>query len=164
MIFSKWYNVVFPLYAAKLPQASIQQSTQQNPLVPIMQECVDAISEHQKLRALMKGEWVKGLLPQSSVRADYTVQRIRGSWNWIIYMWFTYFLSHCCYYSCFANIACLNINWSPSSGVSQNLLKEPAWRILSILEMERFMIKSTRNGCQSCQAILNCSCIYFVLF
>lgn len=62
---------------SKLPQASIQQSTQQNPLVPVMQECVDAISEHQKLQALMKGEWVKGLLPQSSVRADYTVQRIR---------------------------------------------------------------------------------------
>lgn len=61
----------------KLPQASIQQSAQQNPLVPVMQECVDAISEHQKLQALMKGEWVKGLLPQSSVRADYTVQRIR---------------------------------------------------------------------------------------
>ena len=27
---------------------------------------------------LMKGEWMKGLLPQSSVSADYTVQRIRG--------------------------------------------------------------------------------------
>lgn len=43
-----------------------------------MQECVDAITEHQRLHALMKGEWMKGLLPQSSVRADYTVQRIRG--------------------------------------------------------------------------------------
>ncbi|PON35303.1 Cytochrome B561-related [Parasponia andersonii] len=62
---------------SKLPQAGLQQSPQQNPLVPVMQECVDAISEHQKLQALMKGEWVKGLLPQSSVRADYTVQRIR---------------------------------------------------------------------------------------
>ncbi|XP_030504795.2 uncharacterized protein LOC115719754 [Cannabis sativa] len=61
----------------RLAQASLQQSPQQNPLVPVMQECVDAISEHQKLQALMKGEWVKGLLPQSSVRADYTVQRIR---------------------------------------------------------------------------------------
>ncbi|XP_062082026.1 uncharacterized protein LOC133788525 [Humulus lupulus] len=61
----------------RLPQASLQQSPQQNALVPVMQECVDAISEHQKLQALMKGEWVKGLLPQSSVRADYTVQRIR---------------------------------------------------------------------------------------
>ncbi|XP_024026345.1 transmembrane protein 209 [Morus notabilis] len=60
-----------------LPQAGVQQSLQQNPLVPVMQECVDAISEHQKLQALMKGEWVKGLLPQSSVSADYTVQRIR---------------------------------------------------------------------------------------
>ena len=48
------------------------------PMIPVMQECVDAITEHQRLHALMKGEWVKGLLPQSSVRADYTVQRIRG--------------------------------------------------------------------------------------
>lgn len=61
----------------KLPLANLQQSPQQNPLIPIMQECVDAITEHQRLHALMKGEWVKGLLPQSSVRADYTVQRIR---------------------------------------------------------------------------------------
>lgn len=61
----------------KLPLANLQQSPQQNPLIPIMQECVDAITEHQRLHALMKGEWVKGLLPQSGVRADYTVQRIR---------------------------------------------------------------------------------------
>lgn len=66
-------------YAAKLPLANLQQSPQQNPLIPIMQECVDAITEHQRLHALMKGEWVKGLLPQSGVRADYTVQRIRGN-------------------------------------------------------------------------------------
>jgi hypothetical protein len=71
----------FPSYAAKLPLANLQQSPQQNPLIPIMQECVDAITEHQRLHALVKGEWVKGLLPQSSVRADYTVQRIRGNWN-----------------------------------------------------------------------------------
>ncbi|PQM37598.1 transmembrane protein 209 [Prunus yedoensis var. nudiflora] len=63
--------------ASKLPQANLQQSPQQNPLVPIMQECVDAITEHQRLHALMKGELVKGLLPQSSIRAEYTVQRIR---------------------------------------------------------------------------------------
>ncbi|XWS71318.1 hypothetical protein CRYUN_Cryun03dG0127900 [Craigia yunnanensis] len=50
---------------------------QQNPFIPVMQECADAITEHQRLHALMKGEWMKGLLPQSSVRADYTVQRIR---------------------------------------------------------------------------------------
>lgn len=62
---------------SKLPLANLQQSPQQNPLIPIMQECVDAITEHQRLHALVKGEWVKGLLPQSSVRADYTVQRIR---------------------------------------------------------------------------------------
>lgn len=72
---------LFPSCAAKLPLANLQQSPQQNPLIPIMQECVDAITEHQRLHALVKGEWVKGLLPQSSVRADYTVQRIRGSWN-----------------------------------------------------------------------------------
>lgn len=70
---------VWPLYAAKLHQANLQQSPQQNPMVPLMQECVDAISEHQRLRALIKGEWVKGLLPQSSVRAEYTVRRIRGN-------------------------------------------------------------------------------------
>lgn len=53
-------------------------SPQQNAMVPIMQDCLDAITEHQRLQVLVKGEWVKGLLPQSSVRADYTVQRIRG--------------------------------------------------------------------------------------
>lgn len=64
-------------FSAKFPQVNLQPP-QQNLLVPIMQECVDAISEHQRLQVLMKGEWVKGLLPHSSVRADYTVQRIRG--------------------------------------------------------------------------------------
>lgn len=48
-------------------------------MVPIMQECVDAITEHQRLHALMKGELIKGLLPQSSIRAEYTVQRIQGT-------------------------------------------------------------------------------------
>ncbi|XP_061359046.1 uncharacterized protein LOC133303183 [Gastrolobium bilobum] len=62
---------------SKLLVSNMQQSPQQASLVPIMQDCVDAISEHQRLQALVKGEWVKGLLPQSSVRADYTVQRIR---------------------------------------------------------------------------------------
>ncbi|KAF7135917.1 hypothetical protein RHSIM_Rhsim08G0043200 [Rhododendron simsii] len=61
----------------KLPLGNMQQSPQQNPMIPIIQECIDATTEHQRLRALMKGEWAKGLLPQSSVRADYTVQRIR---------------------------------------------------------------------------------------
>lgn len=46
-----------------------------------MQQCVDAITEYQKLHALMKGELVKGLLPQSSIQADYIVQRIQGNWN-----------------------------------------------------------------------------------
>ncbi|XP_024525884.1 transmembrane protein 209 [Selaginella moellendorffii] len=44
---------------------------------PLLQACLDAVTEHQRLRALVKGEWVKGLLPQSSVRSDYTVQRLR---------------------------------------------------------------------------------------
>ncbi|XP_022964658.1 transmembrane protein 209 [Cucurbita moschata] len=61
----------------KMPLANAPQSPQQNPLVSVMQECVDAITEYQKLLALMKGEWVKGLLPQSSIRADYAVQRIK---------------------------------------------------------------------------------------
>lgn len=60
----------------------MQLSPQQTSLVTIMQDCVDAIAEHQRLQALLKGEWVKGLLPQSSVRADYTVQRIRGRQNY----------------------------------------------------------------------------------
>lgn len=50
-------------------------------MVPIMQECVDAITEHQRLHALMKGEWAKGLLPHNTVREDYTVQRIQGNWK-----------------------------------------------------------------------------------
>ncbi|XP_050369829.1 uncharacterized protein LOC126787953 [Argentina anserina] len=62
--------------ASQLPQAYSQHSPQQN-LVPIMQECVDVITEHQRLHALMKGELIKGLLPQASIRAEYTVQRIR---------------------------------------------------------------------------------------
>ncbi|KAA8544015.1 hypothetical protein F0562_021808 [Nyssa sinensis] len=61
----------------KLLVGNLQQSPQQNSFIPIIQECIDAITEHQRLHALMKGEWVKGLLPQSSVRADYTVQRVQ---------------------------------------------------------------------------------------
>ncbi|XP_004309872.1 PREDICTED: transmembrane protein 209 [Fragaria vesca subsp. vesca] len=61
---------------SQLPQANLQQTPQQN-MVPIMQACVDALTEHQRLYALMKGELIKGLLPQSSIRAEYTVQRIR---------------------------------------------------------------------------------------
>lgn len=61
----------------KLSVPNFQQSPQQSSMIPPIQECIDAITEHQRLHALMKGEWVKGLLPQSSVRADYMVQRIR---------------------------------------------------------------------------------------
>ena len=56
----------------------LQQQPQVRFVNPAIQECLDAVNEHQRLKALMKGEWAKGLLPQSSVRADYTVQRIRG--------------------------------------------------------------------------------------
>ncbi|CAI0542365.1 unnamed protein product [Linum tenue] len=61
----------------KFNQFNLQQSPQQNPMIPIMQECLDAITVHQKLRTLMKGEWGKGLLPHGNVREDYMVQRIR---------------------------------------------------------------------------------------
>ncbi|CAI9105150.1 OLC1v1004013C2 [Oldenlandia corymbosa var. corymbosa] len=61
----------------KSPYGNFQPSPQPNLSVPLLQECIDAITEHQRLNSLMKGEWGKGLLPQSFVRADYTVQRIR---------------------------------------------------------------------------------------
>lgn len=65
--------------APPTPQPSLLglQPPKEKPFNPLIQECLDAVTEHQRLRALMKGEWVKGLLPQSSVRADYTVQRIK---------------------------------------------------------------------------------------
>ncbi|EEE58847.1 hypothetical protein OsJ_10435 [Oryza sativa Japonica Group] len=53
------------------------QQPQQNPLLPSIQACIDAITEHQRLNTLMKGELIKGLLPQSSVHADYTVKRVQ---------------------------------------------------------------------------------------
>ncbi|OAY74309.1 hypothetical protein ACMD2_01452, partial [Ananas comosus] len=53
------------------------QQSQQHPLLPVIQACVNAITEHQRLNTLMKGELIKGLLPHSSVRADYTVQRVQ---------------------------------------------------------------------------------------
>ncbi|KAL8151037.1 hypothetical protein V2J09_020845 [Rumex salicifolius] len=60
------------------PFANFQQSPQQNALLPAVQECMDSITEHQRLQALMKGELIKGLLPQSSIPAEYTVRRIRA--------------------------------------------------------------------------------------
>ncbi|KAL3616425.1 hypothetical protein CASFOL_039815 [Castilleja foliolosa] len=69
-------SLVQVLDASKLPTSNFQQYSQQAASIPVLQEAVDAIMEHQRLHALMKGEWGKGLLPQSSVRADYTVQRI----------------------------------------------------------------------------------------
>lgn len=62
---------------SKSTSGVLQPSSSENPLIPILQECIDAITEHQRLHSLMKGEWGKGLLPQSGVRAEYTVQRIR---------------------------------------------------------------------------------------
>ncbi|KAL8029827.1 hypothetical protein ABFX02_14G248500 [Erythranthe guttata] len=73
-------SLVQVLDDARMPKFStsnFQQSPQHAAAVPILQECIDAIMEHQRLHALMKGEWGKGLLPQSSMQADYTVQRIR---------------------------------------------------------------------------------------
>jgi hypothetical protein len=52
--------------------------TQEKADNPAIQECLDAVTEHQRLRALMKGDWGKGLLPLSSMRADYSVHRVRG--------------------------------------------------------------------------------------
>lgn len=62
---------------SRLPLGGLQQMPVQNPSLPVIQDCIDAITEHQKLLALVKGEWAKGLLPQSSIRGDYTVQRVR---------------------------------------------------------------------------------------
>jgi hypothetical protein len=45
----------------------------------IIQACLDAITEHQRLKSLMKGELIKGLLPHGSVHADYTIRRIEGN-------------------------------------------------------------------------------------
>lgn len=64
-------------FLLKSTSGGLQPSSPQDSLIPILQECIDAITEHQRLHSLMKGEWGKGLLPQSSVRAEYTVKRIR---------------------------------------------------------------------------------------
>lgn len=66
------------LFLAKAQAGNFQQAPQRAASLTDLREGMDAIMEHQRLHALMKGEWGKGLLPQSSVRADYTVQRIRG--------------------------------------------------------------------------------------
>ncbi|WVZ56564.1 hypothetical protein U9M48_007071 [Paspalum notatum var. saurae] len=65
-----------PVAQVAQPFGSPQQP-QQNPLLPAIQTCIDAITEHLRLNTLMKGELIKGLLPQSSVRADYTVKRVQ---------------------------------------------------------------------------------------
>ncbi|KAH9323129.1 hypothetical protein KI387_017768 [Taxus chinensis] len=51
--------------APPIPQPSLLglQPPKEIPFNPVIQECLDAVTEHQRLRALMKGEWVKGLLP-----------------------------------------------------------------------------------------------------
>ncbi|VFQ98909.1 unnamed protein product [Cuscuta campestris] len=64
-------------YMSTLNSSNFQQSPQQITLIHAVQECINAITEHQRLLTLMKGEWGKGLLTQSTVRADYTVHRIR---------------------------------------------------------------------------------------
>ncbi|KAL2653617.1 hypothetical protein R1flu_021745 [Riccia fluitans] len=80
---SQMHQLRAHLLQARDGPASVQNSLfglappQEKVYNPLIQACLDAVTEHQRLKALMKGEWVKGLLPQSSVRADYTVQRIR---------------------------------------------------------------------------------------
>lgn len=54
-----------------------QQQPQQIALLSLIQQCLDAITEHQRLKTLIKGELIKGLLPQSTVPADFTVHRVR---------------------------------------------------------------------------------------
>jgi len=75
--------VLFCISAQSPLAGQLQQ--QQNPLLPVIQQCIDAITEHQRLNTLMKGELVKGLLPHSSVRADYTVQRVRGRLSYFLH-------------------------------------------------------------------------------
>ncbi|KAG6521509.1 hypothetical protein ZIOFF_018630 [Zingiber officinale] len=58
-------------------QFARMQQPQANSILPFIQACIDAITDHQRLKKLMKGELIKGLLPQSSVRAEYTVKRVR---------------------------------------------------------------------------------------
>ncbi|KAK8920998.1 hypothetical protein KSP39_PZI020797 [Platanthera zijinensis] len=53
------------------------QQPQQIALLPLIQQCLDSIIEHQRLKTLMKGEIIKGLLPQSTVPANFTFQRVR---------------------------------------------------------------------------------------
>ncbi|KAG0611946.1 hypothetical protein M758_7G178800 [Ceratodon purpureus] len=55
----------------------LQSGSKERIVNPLIQECLDAVTEHQRLRLLMKGEWFKGLLPLSGVRPDAIVQRIR---------------------------------------------------------------------------------------
>ncbi|XP_065865584.1 uncharacterized protein [Euphorbia lathyris] len=58
----------------KFPAVSLHQTSQQNPRI---HECLNAITEHERLHTLIKGEWVKGLLSHSNIPDGYMVQRIR---------------------------------------------------------------------------------------
>ncbi|KAF3331734.1 transmembrane protein 209 [Carex littledalei] len=60
---------------AHQPFGSVQNAPQ-NPPPMIIQACLDAVTEHQRLKSLMKGELIKGLLPHGSVHADYTIGRV----------------------------------------------------------------------------------------
>lgn len=107
-------------HVAKLPLANLQQSPQQNPMIPIMQECVDAITEHQRLHTLMKGEWAKGLLPHTSVPEDYMVQRIQGIQNLKLVTLFLSSIFHLNLSLCNSSLVYLLVEFL------QSLLKEPA--------------------------------------
>lgn len=54
-----------------------QHQPQQIAFLPLIQQCLDSITEHQRLKTLMKGEMIKGLLPQSTVPADFIFHRVR---------------------------------------------------------------------------------------
>jgi hypothetical protein len=80
MLSTEIISYMLSLFSLAAQTFGSPQQPQPNPQLQVIQECIDAITEHQRLNTLMKGELIKGLLPQSSVRADYTVQRIQGGY------------------------------------------------------------------------------------
>lgn len=79
--FLNWLIFISSLLHLAAPQPGLfglQSSGKERIVNPLVQECLDAVTEHQRLRLLMKGEWFKGLLPLSNVSPNAIVQRIRG--------------------------------------------------------------------------------------
>ncbi|KAJ3682821.1 hypothetical protein LUZ60_013048 [Juncus effusus] len=56
---------------------NLQQTQQNNPPNQFIQTCLDAVTEHQRLKSLMKGDLIKNLLPQIIINPNYTVTRIQ---------------------------------------------------------------------------------------